>query len=400
MKITDIHTLCLSRPHEPELEWFSHRFRVYKADCPIIVIDTDAGIQGISEPSTYGKPPLIRERIESLKPTLVGREVDAPSLVQANVGNRETDIVNAGIDLALWDIRAKAAGKRVADLLVDQIQGGIPGPLRQPTERLRLYASAGVQYDWDNHPESVIDEAVSLAERGYTAYKMRIGTEWEWSGVTVDRLLTLTGKVMEAVGDRMELMLEGNCRFTEAQALEVGRWLGANGWAWFEEPVPVESAEDGMPRASDVDAYARLNAALDIPITGGESKSMLAMFEPFFDKKAYAKGQLDVGVCSLTEAIRIWKGGHECGIPVFTQNWHNGLLTVSNAHFLAALPEPVVLEQFVGQGPLQWDILKERPIEDGYFYLPEGPGWGVELADDLEERFPWVDGPWGVEVTR
>jgi len=396
MKITDIRTFCLSRPHEPELQWFSHRFRVYKADCPIIIIDTDAGIQGISEPSTYGQPPLIRHGVEELRPNLVGREVDDPSLVPANNGNREFDIVNAGIDLAFWDIRAKAVGKRVVDLLIDEI----PGPARKPTERLRLYASAGVQYDWDDRPESVIDEAVGLADRGYTAYKMRIGTEWTWSGVTVDRLLALTGKVTEAVGDRMELMLEGNCRFTEAEALEVGRWLDDNGWTWFEEPVPVEGDEDGMPKASDVDAYARLNEALDIPITGGESKSMLAMFDPFFAKKAYAKGQLDVGVCSLTEAIRIWKRGHECGIPVFTQNWHNGLLTVSNAHFLAALPEPVVLEQFVGQGPLQWEILKEQPIDGGYFNLPSGPGWGVELADDLEERFPWIDGPWGAEVTR
>ena len=396
MKITDIRTFCLSRPHEPELQWFSHRFRVYKADCPIIIIDTDAGIQGISEPSTYGQPPLIRHGVEELRPNLVGREVDDPSLVPANNGNREFDIVNAGIDLAFWDIRAKAVGKRVVDLLIDEI----PGPARKPTERLRLYASAGVQYDWDDRPESVIDEAVGLADRGYTAYKMRIGTEWTWSGVTVDRLLALTGKVTEAVGDRMELMLEGNCRFTEAEALEVGRWLDVNGWTWFEEPVPVEGDVDGMPKASDVDAYARLNEALDIPITGGESKSMLAMFDPFFAKKAYAKGQLDVGVCSLTEAIRIWKRGHECGIPVFTQNWHNGLLTVSNAHFLAALPEPVVLEQFVGQGPLQWEILKEQPIDGGYFNLPSGPGWGVELADDLEERFPWIDGPWGAEVTR
>lgn len=396
MKITDIRTLCLSRPHEPELEWFSDRFRVYKADCPIIIIETDAGIRGISEPSTYGNPPMIRERVQELKPGLVGREVDDPSLVPANNGNREIDIVNAGIDLALWDIRAKTVGKRVADLLIDEI----PGPARQPTERLRLYASAGVQYDWDNRPESVVDEAVGLAERGYTAYKMRIGTDWTWSGVTVDRLLALMGKVIEAVGDRMELMLEGNCRFTESEALEVGRWLDANGWTWFEEPVPVESDEDGLPNASDVDAYARLNEALDIPIAGGESKSMLAMFELFFAKKAYAKGQLDVGVCSLTEAVRIWKRGHECGIPVFTQNWHNGLLTVSNAHFLAALPEPVVLEQFVGQGPLQWEILKERPIDGGYFNLPSGPGWGVELADDLEDRFPFIDGSWGVEVTR
>ena len=61
---------------------------------------------------------------------------------------------------------------------------------------------------------------------------------------------------------------------------------------------------------------------------------------------------------------------------------------------------PIWLETFVGQGPLQWDIIKENPIDNGYFTLPDGPGWGVAVADDLEERFPWIDGPWGVEEKR
>jgi len=396
MKITDIRTLCLSRPHEPDAIWFSSKFRVFKADCPIVIIETDEGIQGISEPSTYGNAPYIKQRLEEMKPSLVGKDVDDPSLVPANDGHRENDITNAGIELALWDIRGKAAGKRVADLIIDQF----PGPPRQPRERFRLYASAGVQYDWDDNPESVIDEVVAQADKGFTAYKMRIGTHWAWSGVTMDRFLKLLQKVTDAVGDRMELMLEGNSRFTEEQAWEVGHWLDDHGWTWFEEPLDLDRDGSRLPNSEQVAAYARLNEGLKIPITGGESNSMLEMFEPCFTKKAYAKGQLDVGVCTLAEAIRIWKRGNECDVPVFVQNWHNGLLTVSNAHFLAALPEESVLETFIGQGPLQWDIIKENPIDKGYFTLPEGPGWGVELADDLEERFPWIDGPWGVEEKR
>jgi L-alanine-DL-glutamate epimerase-like enolase superfamily enzyme len=105
-------------------------------------------------------------------------------------------------------------------------------------------------------------------------------------------------------------------------------------------------------------------------------------------------------MCTLREALRIYERGREYGIPVFTQNWHNGLLSVCNAHFLAALPEMHVLEQFVGQGPLQWDILRESPIDSGYFNLPAGAGWGVELADDLEEQFPWIPGSWGEHEER
>ena len=257
-----------------------------------------------------------------------------------------------------------------------------------------------MQYDWDDNPESVIDEAAAMANRGFTAYKMRIGTHWAWSGVTMDQFLQLLQNVTDAVGDRMELMLEGNSRFTEEQAWEVGQWLDDHAWTWFEEPLPLDCGDSGVPDPTQVEAYARLNEELKIPITGGESNSRLEQFEACFVNKAYAKGQLDVGVCTLAEAIRIWKRGSKCGIPVFVQNWHNGLLTVSNAHFLSALPEENVLETFIGQGPLQWGIIKENPVDGGYFTLPDGPGWGGELADDLEERFPWIDGPWGVAEER
>jgi L-alanine-DL-glutamate epimerase-like enolase superfamily enzyme len=386
MKITDVRTLCLSRKHEPELIWFSSEFRAFKADCPIVIIETDGGLQGISEPSTYGDPPALKSRAEELKYQLIGEDPEDPSLVPENTGDDLGDIYNAGIELALWDIRGKIAGKRVADLILDEL----PGPRRQPHERLRLYASAGVQYDWNGNPESVIDEAIGLADRGYTAYKMRLGTAWHWSDITVERFLELAQGVTDAVGDRMELMLEGNARLDEDQALQIGRWLDERGWTWFEEPLPKDQ----------IDGYARLNKALDIPITGGEANTRLDDFEPFFKKHAYARGQLDVGMCTLREALRIYERGREYGIPVFTQNWHNGLLSVCNAHFLAALPEMHVLEQFVGQGPLQWDILRESPIDSGYFNLPAGAGWGVELADDLEEQFPWIPGSWGEHEER
>ena len=82
-------------------------------------------------------------------------------------------------------------------------------------------------------------------------------------------------------------------------------------------------------------------------------------------------------------------------------NWHNGLMLMANAHLVAALPEPKVLEQCMIQGPLQWEILREKPvIQDGYLELPDTPGLGVDIADDLEERFPYIEGSYGVRVER
>ena len=72
---------------------------------------------------------------------------------------------------------------------------------------------------------------------------------------------------------------------------------------------------------------------------------------------------------------------------------------VAHAHAVAALPRPRVLELCMVQGPLQWGILRDPPaIEDGHLVLPDGPGWGVELADDLEARFPYLEGDYSVPL--
>jgi L-alanine-DL-glutamate epimerase-like enolase superfamily enzyme len=76
-------------------------------------------------------------------------------------------------------------------------------------------------------------------------------------------------------------------------------------------------------------------------------------------------------------------------------------MAMANAHLVAALPNPRVLELCMIQGPLQWGILKEMPtIQDGWLLLPEKPGLGVELAESLQERFPYVEGNYAVRVER
>ncbi|MCC7261504.1 MAG: mandelate racemase/muconate lactonizing enzyme family protein [Candidatus Latescibacteria bacterium] len=384
MKITKIRTLCLSRPHEPERQWRTATFLVPKADAAVVVIDTDEGLRGIGEACAYGDPPRIRAEVERLAPGLLGRDPRETDLAPRPVGlNAPVDTAVAGIDAALWDLRGRLAKRPVAELLA------LPG--QQPLHRVRLYASGGVNYDWENRPESVVDEAVGYAEAGFTAFKMRIGTHWEWAGVTVPRFIALLRQVTEAVGKRMELMLDGNQRLSEAQALQVAQALDEMGWTWFEEPIPQ----------TDVEGYARLNAAVKLPVTGGEQYTTVEQFEPYLAARAYAIVQADGGWCGLTEGMRIARRAWEFGVPMCPHNWHNGLMTMANAHLVAALPFPKVLEVNMFQGPLQWQMLRQPPrIKDGYLELPAGPGLGVELAEDVEERFPYVEGPWGVKVER
>jgi len=195
MKITKLETVCLSRMHEPERQWFTARYRTVKADCAIVVIHTDEGLQGIGEASAYGWPLLIREWVDWLAPELVGKEPNEPGIVlHPNGTNRAYDAAVAGIDTALWDLRGKLADKRVCELLTEK-----------PLNRVRLYASSGCRYDWRNRPEQLIEEALQYIEMGYTAMKFRLGTEWSWNGVTVDRFLSLVRELSQEVSGRMEL---------------------------------------------------------------------------------------------------------------------------------------------------------------------------------------------------
>mgnify|MGYP000682887070 CR=1 FL=1 len=84
-----------------------------------------------------------------------------------------------------------------------------------------------------------------------------------------------------------ELMLDGNCRLSEEQAMPIAQALDRLGFAWFEEPI----------KRDNIDGYARLAAAVEMPITGGETFKTLEQFKPYLDQKAYAIVQPDVGFC-------------------------------------------------------------------------------------------------------
>lgn len=381
MKITALRSVLLSRLHEPERQWFSSTFRSIKADGVAVVVETDAGLSGIGEACAYGGPVQIAEWVAFYQPELAGKDPADPALApHPNGRSHAHDAAVAGIDCALWDLRGQIEDKPVAQLLKPGAQ-----------DRVRLYASAGCKYDWRKRPEQVIDEALGFLAQGFTAYKFRIGTHWAWDGVTVERFLSLVRNLARAVDGRMELMLEGNQRLNEEQALQIGRAIDELGFVWFEEPIPM----------ADVEGYARLNAALRLPVSGGEQFTTLEQFRPYLQKRAYGIVQPDAGWCGISEGMRIAEAAARYGIDLCPHSWHNGLMAMANAHLVAALPNPRVLEVCMHQGPLQWEMLAQPPeMSGGWMTLPARPGLGVELAPGVEERFPYIEGHYAVSVER
>ncbi len=388
MKIKDVRMLCVSRLHEPENQWIVGGIRAIKADGAIVIIDTDEGTTGIAESCAYGVPNLMREWVAYLKPMLIGLDpLDPSTPLPPHYRSWTYDCTVAGIDCALWDIKGKVAGKSVSELLTQ-------GRGRKPLDHVRLYASSGCRYDWGVRPQQVIDEALGYIDQGYTAMKLRIGTEWSWNGVTVDRFLGLMrelAQTVRATGKQFDLAVDGNQRLTEEQAMPIAHELERLGFAWFEEPIPQ----------AQVDGYARIAASVEMPITGGEQFTTVEQFRYYFEKKAYDIVQPDMGWCGLTEGMRIAEYAERYGVRVMPHNWHNGLMTMANAHYVAALPQPYMCELCMIQGPLQWAMLKDKPtIKDGILELPARPGLGVDIADDLETRFPYITGSWTLPIQR
>lgn len=384
MKITDITAISLSRMHDRDGLWKTNGFQSVKADASIITVHTDdESLTGISEASAYGVPSVIAGNVARIKRSLIGRDpldVLRRGLHPTGV-SLSYDCAIAGIDAALWDIRGKLEGKRVADLLRPE---GTPSSIP-------LYASGGCTIDWRGDPEILIEEVLRYKEQGFTACKVRIGTRWAWDDVRPRRVIDLYRELRQAVGDGFGLMCDAGCQLTEEEALELGRGLDDLHFAWFEEPVDRK----------DRQGYIRLNRALGLPVTGGEAFTTLEQFYPYIESGAFGIVQLDVGISGMTESWRIVEVAELLDVPVCPHNWHNGLLTMVQANLVAALADSRVLELCRHQGPLQWDILQEPPeISDGRLILPAAPGYGVALAEGIEERYPFIEGRWFVVVDR
>tara|TARA_B100001750_G_C15502962_1_gene598440 strand:- start:236 stop:1411 length:1176 start_codon:yes stop_codon:yes gene_type:complete len=391
VKITNIETICLSRIHEIENQWKTFNVKTLKADVAIVVVSTDSDLVGIGEACAYGNPSFIKIWIDKFAPEIIGkdpREIEfLPHPVgfthehfnyQNNSFLRGHDSAVGGLDCAIWDLKAKINKTSVSKLISPKSK-----------DSMKVYASSGVRYDWREDPNQLIEETKSYIDLGFSATKVRIGTKWTWDNVTTDKFIGLMKDLSSEVGKKMNLMVDGNCNLNIEQACKIAKELEKLGFLWFEEPINKD----------DIEGYIKLNASVEMPISGGEQLTTLAQFVPYIDKKAYDIIQPDVGEAGITECLRISKYAENNGIKVIPHSWHNGLMVVASAHFASSLLNPQFVEMCMVQGPLQWDILKEYPIKSGSISI-EGPGLGVNLADNLTEKFPYIEGNYFVDVVR
>jgi L-alanine-DL-glutamate epimerase-like enolase superfamily enzyme len=344
--------------------------------CFVRVTD-ETGATGWGQLSTYNADITAQVFHRQVAPHALGSETDDLEDTLVRIIEREHKFpgsyirrAQTGLDTAIWDLRGKAAGKPVVELL-----GGTPGPLRAYASSMRR----------DITPE---DEAARLCrlrdEQGFTAFKWRVGAEYgrdvdEWPGRTEAVIET----VSKALGAGHDMLVDGNSAFTPARAIEVGKRLEQNGIGHFEEPC----------RYWDYDQTAEVRRALQIDVAGGEQDCELVMWQMSIAKHAVDILQPDVmylgGICRTLEVCRM---GHVAGLPITPHAANLSLVTMCTMHLLKAIPNPGKYLEFSIEGldyyPWQDGLFLGDPyrIENGHAIVPDAPGWGVEINPDWLAR--------------
>jgi L-alanine-DL-glutamate epimerase-like enolase superfamily enzyme len=385
MKIAAIRTTALSCRCDPP--YASAAGVQSRRGALLVEIETDGGIVGLGEAGVGGG--VTATVIEKdLAPLLIGED---PLLIEylwqkmfarTRQYGRRGLVMQAisGIDIALWDIAGKVAKLPVYRLL---------GAAR---DRVEAYASGGF-YQEGKSAADLAGEAEGYRARGFRGMKMKIGRnpstqthlrqligQAEFCEVEPEEDLARVAAVRRALGPQAKLMVDVNCAWSPAVAIEMGRAMEPYKLYWIEEPVATD----------DIDGSARVADALATPIAGYETEVGLFGFRQLIDRGAVDIVQPDIA----------WSGGFSEGrrIAAYAQAHHRmvaphafagAVLLVASLHFAAAIPNGLLLEWDQNPNALRDELLKQplRLEPDGTVKLPERPGLGIELDHAAVERY-------------
>jgi galactonate dehydratase len=352
LKITDIKTfLMVAGASESTASWSTRNWCFAK-------VYTDEGIVGIGEGS--GWPRIVQTALEDLRPILVGENpADIERIWQkmlvSTMGNGMTGTPGSGamnaIDMALWDIKGKALNTPVWNLL--------GGKMR---DRVRAYGHAKT-------PE----RALELKAQGLTAVKTG----------GVHRIADQVEAIRKAVGDEMDIMVDahGPPWYNAKDAIIVGKSLEQFNLLFYEDPVPPDN----------MDALRRVQDNVDIPIAAGERHSHIWGVRPLIEDEIVDVVQPDTGrIGGISQMMKIAAMAEAHYISVAPHSGSLGPIAEYAAiHIMAAIPNALILERVHDDVPVRYDLtMPHIPTVDGYIEVPDRPGLGVDIDEDVVAENP------------
>lgn len=386
MKITNIEAICLRvkcTPIHDALSTSDARQAV------LVKISTNTEHFGIGEAFTYGAPlPVMKYLVEELLgPMLVGADPEDIGELWMRMywrtiaQGRRSHMMGAisGIDIALWDLKGKAAGKPVAKLL------------GQKLDRIPSYASGGF-YAPGKDLKGLKAELEGYRNKGYAHAKIKIGRNLDRPGplrYKADPQDTVSveedWRRMEAARSLLEpdsiLIVDTNASWTAEQTLSNADRLRSVGVNWIEEPIPFE----------DIEGFRRLTREMPgIRVLGCETEQGLAGFERLAKAGEIATVQPDVGWAGgISEVLRIGAMARELGKPISLHCFGSAVLFAASLQVAAAMENTTMMESEENPNPLRDELATTPFAADAAmsFYVPDRPGLGIELNKSALSRY-------------
>ena len=281
----------------------------------------------------------------------------------------------SGLEIALWDLAGKALGLPVYQLLGGKFR-----------DKVRIYCDS----DMDDPMAPASARKLSwIKDQGFTAMKIDLDdatdpnrfdrVNWTANNAEVDRMVKWVKHVRESIPAEMELACDMHGRYDAGTAKRVAKELEPFRLLWLEEVVPAE----------DIDAMADVRHSTSTPIAAGENLYMRWGYRELLDKNAVDIIQPDLQKTGgLSEGRRIANLAQTYYVPVAPHCVVSPIGVMATAHACASIPNFLVCEWHWINFPGLWQnwVKEGEIIQRGYVTVPEKPGIGVEMNEEVARK--------------
>ena len=337
----------------------------------LVRVHTDEGLVGLGEaPSFPGLRGLIEEGMKPIvvgkDPRKVGRIWDAMFYGTSRTGSKglQTSAIGA-IDIACWDVAAKAAGLPLCDLLGGAARTTMP-----------VYLSIGL--GWEKQPEEMLELVQRGYEGGYRAFKIRMDWNADRQDANPAKDLRMFTLCREFLPPEVPLSFDANNGYSVSTAIRQGRAFEELGIAHFEEPLPQYDYL-GLRQVAD---------ALDVPVSSGEQEHTRWQFRDLIQIGNPDILQPDIVMAGgISEVRRIFDLATAFDKPIMPHCPSAGISSAASLHLYSTYVNAVRPHEYQVWQPEVLELYRE-PIapKDGVVSLSDRPGLGLEIDEQALER--------------
>ena len=362
MKVTDVKTFALD---------------CFRTNCVFDKVYTDEGIDGVGEATLEYKEKALIGAVEHIKEYLVGKN---PLNIEKHWHEIYRDAYWRGgavlmsalsaVETALWDILGKSL-----NVPVYQLMGG------KVNDKVRIYVNGW--FAGAKTPKEFGEKAKIAVQRGVTAMKWDpFGKSYlDISNKDLNTALECVDEVRKAVGNEVDLLIEGHGRFNIPTGIKIAKELEQFKPMFFEEPVPPDN----------LDALKAVRDKSPVAISAGERLYTRWDYKPMFDKMAADYIQPDISHAGGIMELKKIAAEAECRyIPFAPHNPSGPVANAATLQLAASCPNFCILEIMYSDVDYRKDVTTEDlHYENGYIDIPDKPGLGIEINEEECAKHPY-----------